>query len=141
MKSQLTLLALLASACSSSNVTPGHHDGSVGPSDALVNVSLPDVPKGCPPDGGNENGIGKPCTANGSECTGGLQCSCKNWFGYMMPAGLPCFCTSVSFGTTCSGCGNNTACCTFDVTTNGTSVTISGCFPSVCLAGNKCPTL
>jgi hypothetical protein len=140
MKPQLTLLALLASACSSSGGT-NNHDGSVGPSDALVNVSLPDVPKGCPPDAGNENGIGKPCTANGNECTGSLQCSCKNWFGYMMPTSLPCFCTNVSFGSSCSGCGSNTACCTFDVTTNGTTVKVSGCFPSICLASKQCPSL
>jgi hypothetical protein len=140
MKSQLLLIAVLASACSSSGSTISR-DGSAGPSDALTNISLPDLPPGCPPDAGNENGIGKPCTANGNECTGSLQCSCKNWFGYMMPSGLPCFCTNVSFGNTCTSCGSKTSCCTFDVTTNGSTVTVSGCFPSVCLADNKCPTL
>jgi len=134
----LILISLLTIGCGSSGDSGGKHDAGT-PSD--TQFSLPEIPPGCPPSAGNDNGIGKPCTATGTECTGGLQCSCKSWFGYTMPASMPCFCTSVTFGTTCSSCGTNAPCCTYDIPINGTPITISACFPAVCAPNNQCPAL
>lgn len=110
--------------------------------DTVASLNLPDLPPGCPPGVGNENGIGSPCTRTGGECTGTLQCSCKDWFGYAMPAEMPCFCTSVSFGSTCTACGSKASCCTYDVPLQTTTITVSACFPSVCLSGGtECPSI
>ena len=124
----------------------GCSDDSAHPVDASrdnpANFKLPEVPPGCPPDAGNENGIGAPCTAEGNECPGSLQCSCKTWFDYPMPASMPCFCTNVIFSNTCSSCGSNASCCTCDIPmTSTSSVTFSACFPSVCLNNNECPVV
>lgn len=130
------LVSLLVVGCGGgSSSTP--HDAAVD----VVAFTLPDLPPGCPPKTGNENGIGTPCTATGTECTGTLQCSCKNWFGYAMPASMPCFCTNVSFGAQTSGCGSNAAPCTYDIPINGSTIAISACFPSVCLVNNQCPAI
>jgi hypothetical protein len=111
--------------------------------DNQINVSLPDLPPGCPPDGGNENGIGAPCTANGNECSGSLQCSCKSWFGYTMPVSMPCFCTNVVFGdqSGLSPCGSNASPCTYDIPLTSSTITVSACFPAICLASNQCPAI
>jgi len=114
-------------------------DSLVG-SDATF--TMPEVPPGCPPAVGNEIGIGAPCTATGTECTGGLQCSCKDWFGYRMPVEMPCLCTNVAFGSTCTACGSNATCCTYDVPIQpGATLTISACFPAACAPGNQCPAI
>ncbi len=140
---QVVSTLLFAVACNPSDSPGSLRDASpAGPSDAQVSFSLPEVPPGCPPDVGNENGIGKPCTATGTECTGALQCSCKSWFGYTMPASMPCFCTNVTFGSSCTSCGSNAPCCTYAVPlTTTTTVTVSACFPAVCAPGNQCPSI
>jgi hypothetical protein len=141
---QLLVVVLLGTACSPENSAPGKLADAAadGPGrDGLGGLNLPEVPPGCPPGVGNELGIGKPCTATGTECTGGLQCSCKSWFGYTMPASMPCFCTSVSFGNTCTSCGSKASCCTYVIPIETASVTVSACFPSVCLPGDECPVV
>lgn len=156
------LVSLLALACNMEGGTKTIHrdtgtlpmgDASTSPDgdaatvpdlpgpDTQINVLIPEVPPGCPPEAGNEKGVGKPCTRTGTECTGGLQCSCKDWFGYTLPSSVPCFCTNPSYGSTCSSCGNNASCCTFSIPISTTTFTVSGCFPSVCLADNKCPVI
>ncbi len=129
-------MSLLVAACGGgSSSTP--HDAATD----VMAFTLPDLPPGCPPTTGNDIGIGTPCTATGNECSGSLQCSCKSWFGYTMPASMPCFCTSVSFSTTCPPCGSNASCCSYQIPINGSTVPIAACFPSVCLANNQCPSI
>lgn len=138
---QVILASLLAIACNQGSGSSGQHDAA-SPSDAQSNYSLPEIPPGCPPSTGNENGIGKPCTATGTECTGSLQCSCKSWFGYTMPASMPCFCTLVTFVNDCnSSCGSNAACCPYNVPVGGSTIAISACFPAVCAPGGQCPSI
>ena len=135
------LACVFQSACGSSTSTPIGRDASPV-ADATTSIQLPEVPPGCPPSSGNDIGIGKPCTATGTECTGTLQCSCKSWFGYTMPASMPCFCTNVAAGSSCSNCGTNAPCCTYTIPlTPTTSVTVSACFPSVCAPNNQCPAI
>lgn len=123
----------------------GCSDNTAHPVDAArdgqITVNLPDVPPGCPPSAGNENGIGAPCTANGGECGGSLTCSCDDRFNYPMPAGMPCFCTNLVFANTCSSCGSNASCCVCDLTLTTTPITVSACFPSVCLGNGQCPVV
>jgi len=138
---QVILASLLAIACNQGGGSSGQHDAA-SPSDAQSNYSLPEIPPGCPPSAGNENGIGAPCTKTGNECTGSLKCSCQNWFGYPMPASMPCFCTGVSTGTACAvSCGSNASCCTYNVPVSSTTITISACFPGVCAPGGQCPSI
>jgi hypothetical protein len=134
-------IPLIALGCGlGSNSSSGKDAGMTA--DTQGTFSLPEVPPGCPPDAGNENGIGAPCTRTGNECPGGLTCSCEDRLGYQMPAGMPCFCTNVSFGSTCSNCGTNAPCCTYTIPlTPTTSVTVSACFPSVCAPNNQCPAI
>jgi hypothetical protein len=134
------LVAFVALGCDPSNPASTKDAGRDLASDA-GSVSFPEIPPGCPPNSGNENGIGKPCTQTGNECGSSLKCSCQDWFGYSMPAGMPCFCTTVSFGPACTNCGSNTSCCTYDVPVNQTSLTISACFPSACAPNGQCPTI
>ena len=134
----LVVASILTIACSSNRDTSAKHDAG-SPSDAQF--SLPEIPPGCPPSVGNEVGVGKPCTKTGTECTGTLKCSCQDWFGYAMPASMPCFCTSVTFGNACTSCGSGAPCCTYDVPINTTTVTISACFPAVCAPNNQCPSI
>jgi hypothetical protein len=133
------LISLFALACGQGSSSSGNTDTGNAPSD--VRLTLPEIPPGCPPATGNENGVGLPCTATGTECTGTLQCSCKNWFGYTMPASMPCFCTNVTFGSSCTNCGSNTPCCTYTIPVSGTNITVSACFPSVCAPNNTCPQI
>jgi hypothetical protein len=135
----IVMVSLFTLGCGGGSSPGGNRDGG---RDGQGSLTLPDLPPGCPPKAGNENGIGTPCTKTGSECTGTLQCSCKDWFGYAMPAEMPCFCTGVTFGPACaSSCGSNATCCTYDVPVQTTTVTVSACFPSVCAPGNKCPSI
>jgi len=138
---QVLLIPLCALACNSGGGLGGGKDAN--PPADTASLSLPDglVPVGCPPDVGNEIGIGKPCTATGTECTGGTQCLCKDWFGYTMPVGTPCFCTNVYFAPTCTSCGSNASCCTYDVPISTPPIRMSACFPSVCLTGSQCPAI
>ena len=80
----LTLCALAGVACSAGGggMVPDAH-----PVDAYE-VSL-DLPAGCPPEAGNEKGVGKPCTVGGNECpnNGTLQCTCDTFqIGNPFPA-------------------------------------------------------
>jgi hypothetical protein len=137
----MLVVPLSALACGQGSGSGSGKDA--GPNADTASLTLPDglVPVGCPPDVGNELGIGKPCTATGTECTGNLSCLCKNWFGYAMPAGTPCFCTIVSLNNACTGgCGSNTSCCTYDIPLSS-PITVSACFPAVCVSNNSCPVL
>ena len=91
----LTLCALAGVACSAGGggMVPDAH-----PVDAYE-VSL-DLPAGCPPEAGNEKGVGKPCTVGGNECpnNGTLQCTCDPFLGIKL-VGVPCFCTLVTLNT------------------------------------------
>ena len=137
---QAILISLFTIACNQGSGTSGQHDAAA-PGDAQTNISMPEVPPGCPPSSGNDIGIGNPCTKTGSEC-GSLKCSCQDWFGYAMPASMPCFCTSVTFGPTCTSCGTNAPCCTYNVPLTTTStITVSACFPAVCAPGGQCPSI
>jgi hypothetical protein len=135
----LTLCALAGVACSAGGggMVPDAH-----PVDAYE-VSL-DLPPGCPPEAGNEKGVGKPCTVGGNECpnNGTLQCTCDPFLGIKL-VGVPCFCTLVSVnsnpdaGDLCAAlgpnhCGTNAGCCS--VSTIGTY-----CAPEICLPGGMCP--
>ena len=137
-RARLILVPLFAVACGPGGSSSSGRDGAAA--DTQITVSLPDLPPGCPPSAGNDIGVGKPCTATGTECTGSLQCSCKNWFGYTMPAGMPCFCTNVTTGTKCLSCGSSATCCTYDIPLT-IPVTVSACFPAVCAPGGQCPAI
>jgi hypothetical protein len=106
-------------------------------------VSL-DLPAGCPPEAGNEKGVGKPCTVGGNECpnNGTLQCTCDTFLGIKL-VGVPCFCTLVKVnsnpdaGDLCATlppdfCGTNAGCCSY--LNIGTY-----CAPNICLPGGMCP--
>jgi hypothetical protein len=134
----LLLVSSFAVGCSDDSTPSTARDGGT---DAASNITLPDVPPGCPPGAGNELGIGTPCTATGTECTGGLQCSCKDWFGYKMPPEMPCFCTSVAFGGTCESCGSSATCCSYSIPIQTATINVSACFPAVCAPGNQCPSI
>jgi hypothetical protein len=109
-------------------------------------VSL-DLPAGCPPDGGNEKGVGRPCTRGGNECNnaGNLRCTCDVFQGILLE-GVPCICTLVTLGSgdpdagnLCDNlasnfCGTNASCCAY--MTLGTY-----CVPNICLPGNECPVV
>ncbi len=133
-------VSLFALSCGQGSSPSGGKDATPT-ADTQGTLSMPEIPPGCPPGVGNENGIGKPCTATGTECTGTLQCSCKSWFNYPMPASMPCFCTNVSFGPTCSNCGSDAPCCTYTIPLSGGSLTVSACFPAVCAPDNTCPSI
>jgi len=136
----LTLCALAGVACSAGGggMVPDAH-----PVDAYE-VSL-DLPAGCPPEAGNEKGVGKPCTVGGNECpnNGTLQCTCDPFLGIKL-VGVPCFCTLVTLNTgspdagdLCAAqapnaCGSNAGCCSY--LSVGTY-----CAPNICLPGGTCP--
>ena len=136
----LTLCALAGVACSAGGggMVPDAH-----PVDAYE-VSL-NLPAGCPPEAGNEKGVGKPCTVGGNECpnNGTLQCTCDPFLGIKL-VGVPCFCTLVTLNTgspdagdLCAAqapnaCGSNAGCCSY--LSVGTY-----CAPSICLPGGICP--
>jgi hypothetical protein len=135
----LTLCALAGVACSAGGggMVPDAH-----PVDAYE-VSL-DLPAGCPPEAGNEKGVGKPCTVGGNECpnNGTLQCTCDTFLGIKL-VGVPCFCTLVTVnsnpdaGDLCAAlptnyCGTNAGCCSY--LSIGTY-----CAPNICLPEGVCP--
>jgi hypothetical protein len=135
----LTLCALAGAACSAGGggMVPDAH-----PVDAYE-VSL-DLPAGCPPEAGNEKGVGKPCTVGGNECpnNGTLQCTCDTFLGIKL-VGVPCFCTLVTVnsnpdaGDLCAAlptnyCGTNAGCCSY--LSIGTY-----CAPNICLPEGVCP--
>jgi len=102
--------------------------------DAGADLVVLSLPAGCPPDAGNELGIGKPCTRTGSECASGMSCTCAD-FGITLPANMPCFCTNLKPGAAClasTNCGSNAICCAIQGL-------MTGCVPNACLTDSKCP--
>ena len=124
-------LVLLTAACQQNQSGAGPADGQDGSADAML-LSLP---AGCPPDAGNELGIGKPCSKTGNECANNnLRCTCGD-FGIALPVNMPCFCTNATPAAACPAnpnCGSNAICCSI-------AGVIIGCLPDVCLVGNQCP--
>jgi hypothetical protein len=132
-------LALAATACTTSGGhSAGPRDG--GSNDGIVEVSL-DLPAGCPPEAGNEKGVGLPCTVGGTECRSPLRCSCDRFLGALL-VGVPCFCTLAALaqnGSTdpCKDsvspgyCGSNATCCNY---LNGAAY----CVPTICLPDSMC---
>ena len=129
------LLLWFAASCQLSGTGPANAQAHDGGADGVA-LSLP---AGCPPDAGNEIGIGKPCSKGGNECGSGLLCTCGD-FGVPLPANMPCFCTNATASAKCPpnpNCGSNATCCTiFGV--------VSGCIPNICLidtpqGSNQCP--
>jgi hypothetical protein len=123
-----------------------HSGGTVtGPKDAQVYDLAIDLPPGCPPASGNENGVGIVCTKGGGECTKPLICTCDPAFGLQLN-GVPCVCTLAGINTSatvkdpCSAaangkpagfCGTDSTCCPY--------MTIGYyCSPNVCLPGGSC---
>ena len=125
-------LAILAAACQQQSAAgPADGQGRDGGADGLVLY----MPAGCPPDAGNELGIGKPCSKTGNECANNnLRCTCGD-FGIALPVNMPCFCTNATPAAACPAnpnCGSNATCCSI-------AGVIIGCLPDVCLVGNQCP--
>ena len=129
------LLLWFAASCQQSGTSSNDAQIHDGGADALL-LSLP---LGCPPDAGNEIGIGKPCSRGGNECASGLLCTCGN-FGVTLPANMPCLCTNATASAQCPtnpNCGSNATCCAI-------LGVVSGCIPNVCLVStsqgsNQCP--
>jgi hypothetical protein len=126
-----------ASACSAGG--GGAVEGGVH--DAVFEVTLY-LPDGCPPEAGNDKGIGTPCTMGGGECKGELKCACDPAFGIQL-TGVPCFCTLVQLAQTNSTdpcgppltsdfCGGGAMCCPYQTVA-------AYCVPSICLQDNMCP--
>lgn len=106
-------------------------------SDAILYCTFPEIPKGCPPDTGNEQEIGKRCTIGGGQCPKQLVCACEIADNYGLPEGIPCFCTKILATSTCPAninCGTNASCCSV-------GPWASGCFPYACLTDLKCPEI
>ena len=114
-------------------------------------VSL-DLPAGCPPAVGNDQGVGKPCTRGGHECTrggggsGSYVCTCDDFLTIKLD-GVPCICTVVNLNSTgnpdagdlCATqspaiCGTGATCCAY--MSVGTY-----CAPDICLPGGDCPVV
>jgi hypothetical protein len=107
---------------------------------AVYDVGV-DLPLGCPPGEPNEKGVGKACGMCGSECGGGLKCTCDPAFGIQL-VGLPCICTFAGLNpepsvenacTVVPGdlCGTNATCCPYF---NAGYY----CAPNVCLPEGQC---
>lgn len=104
-----------------------------------------DLPPGCPPETGNDKGIGTPCSKGGGECTNNLLCTCDlGMLGVPPPDDTPCFCTDVKLSPPsdtrrpceqrpADSCGQDAVCC--DYRNVG-----SLCIPTICLE-NMCPQL
>jgi hypothetical protein len=126
------LLVVLIASCQQTRGPNGSTDAQTG--DGGIDGVVLNLPVGCPPDAGNELGIGKPCTNGGNQCAAPLLCTCGN-FGVALPANMPCFCTNAKTGPSCpanTNCGSNATCCSI-------GGLVFGCLPNVCLAGNQCP--
>ena len=133
-------LGLLVAAGGCSPGGGGAIDG--GTHDAVYEVSL-NLPDGCPPEAGNDKGIGAPCTKGGHECKG-LQCSCDPDVGVQL-TGVPCICTLAQLAQPNSTnpcvdsvptnfCGSNATCCSY-------MTAVAYCVPSICLPGDACPVV
>jgi len=133
------VLALIAGASACSAGGGGAYDGGVD--GGLYEVSL-DLPDGCPPEAGNEKGVGAPCTKGGGQCKGDLHCACDPFLGVQL-AGVPCICTLGQLAQTGSTdpcgaplpkdfCGSNATCCPYQTAA-------AFCVPSICLPGGACP--
>jgi hypothetical protein len=128
------LLIALVASCQQNASRSGSADAQVG--DGGVDGVVLFLPAGCPPDAGNELGIGKPCTYGGSQCASPLLCTCGN-FGFTLPVNMPCFCTNAKPGPSCPTnvvCGSNATCCSI-------AGLLYGCVPNVCLTDNQCTLL
>jgi hypothetical protein len=139
---RLSLLLAVATAFGA-----GCHSGATitPPTDAHVYDLSLDLPPGCPPASGNENGVGISCTKGGNECKSPLLCTCDQAFGLQLN-GVPCICTiaginqSASVTDPCSAaangkpanfCGSDAVCCPY--------LTVGYyCSPNVCLPGGSC---
>ena len=131
-------LATTLAACSSGSSSP--------PRDAAVYDLALDLPPGCPPAGGNEKGVGIPCTKGGGECAKAgvppnLLCTCDEAYGLQLN-GVPCLCTLVGINLstavtdpcgaqTSPPCGSNATCCNY--MSQGYF-----CSPDICLPGGAC---
>ncbi len=126
------VLLIVVASCQQNPTRSGAGDAQVA--DGSVDAVVLLLPAGCPPDAGNELGIGKPCTYGGNQCPSPLLCTCGN-FGFTLPVNMPCFCTNAQPGPTCPAnvvCGSNATCCSI-------AGLLYGCVPDVCLTGNQCP--
>lgn len=106
-------------------------------SDAVIACTFPEIPQGCPPNNGNEQEIGKPCSIGGGQCPKQLVCACEIAKNYGLPEGTPCFCTKIVPSPVCPtniNCGTNASCCPV-------GLWASGCFPHDCLTNLKCPEI
>jgi len=123
-----------ASACSS-----GGSSGD-GSTDSIFDLGL-EWPENCPPEVGNDKGIGAPCTPGGGQCKDPLRCTCDPALGTKL-AGVPCFCTLAQFAQNGSKdpctdsvpadyCGSNAICC--NVLTSA-----AYCVPDECKIGDGC---
>lgn len=128
-------IMLAASACSGGGSRSG--DGST---DSIIEFGLV-WPPNCPPEAGNDKGIGLPCTRGGGQCKDPLRCTCDPALGSTL-AGVPCFCTLAQFAQNGSKdpcmdsvpadyCGGTATCC--DVLNSA-----AYCVPNVCLIGGAC---
>ena len=127
----------LSAACSAGGGKPV--DAAVF--DVPQDLSLGELPPGCPPNKANDLGVGKLCTPGGGQCAGNgtaTQCTCDKFLGLSAPQGTPCFCTSVGLlGCPAqSTCGSDATCCAY--TSQGTAVGHL-CVPTICLAEQVCP--
>jgi hypothetical protein len=124
-----------AGACSGGGGKPAD-----GGADAIYDVGL-EWPSTCPPEAGNDKGVGARCTRGGGECQNGLRCTCDPALGTLL-AGVPCLCTfaqPAQNGSTdpCADsvapdfCGSNATCC--DVLNS-----YAYCVPNDCLIGGAC---
>jgi hypothetical protein len=109
--------------------------------DVPQDLTIGELPPGCPPGIANDVGVGKPCTPGGKECNGtkATQCTCDTLLGFRAPAGTPCFCTAVAVALACPAqntCGKDASCCAYTVT--GMPVG-NLCVPNICLAEHVCP--
>jgi hypothetical protein len=129
----LSLVLCVMAACQQNQ--SGSGPSQTPKSDAAADALMLNVPAGCPPDAGNELGIGKPCSKTGNQCAGStLTCTCGD-FGVPLPANMPCFCTNLKPGASCPAnpnCGSNAICCSI-------MGLVTGCVPNACLVSNQCP--
>ena len=139
MTRRLALLVLTAVVSASACSGGGSHSGD-GSTDAIFDLGL-EWPANCPPEAGNDKGIGIACTRGGGQCKNGLLCTCDPAFGALL-AGVPCFCTLAQIAQNGSKdpcadsvptnyCGSTATCC--DVINEA-----AYCVPNVCLIGGAC---
>jgi hypothetical protein len=131
-------LLVAGSACSAGG--GGAVEGGVQDA-AIFEVTLY-LPDGCPPEVGNEKGVGIACTKGGNQCKSPLRCTCDPFFGITL-TGVPCLCTLAQLAQVNSTdpcgpplpanfCGSNTKCCPYQTAA-------AYCVPTICLPDNMCP--